>query len=38
MNVPLPFEKASWVFPAIIGFNLFIILSVLYALRKKRII
>lgn len=38
MNVPLPFEKANWVFPAIIGFNLFIILGVLTTLRRKRII
>jgi magnesium transporter len=38
MNVPLPFETADWVFPAIISFNLFIIFAVLTTLRKKRII
>lgn len=38
MNVPLPFEHANWVFPAIICFNLAIILGVLAVLRKKRII
>jgi magnesium transporter len=38
MNVPLPFESANWVFPAIITANLVIILLILATLRRKRII
>ncbi len=38
MNVPLPFEHATWAFPAIVAVNLVIIVSLVIFARKKRII
>lgn len=38
MNVPLPFERASWAFPAIIGLNLCLIVFIVMFARRKRII
>lgn len=38
MNVSLPFQHAAWAFPAIVSFNVFLILLIIYVARKKRII
>jgi magnesium transporter len=38
MNVPLPFEHTKWIFPAILAFNLAIILVIITVARKKRVI
>ena len=38
MNIPLPGQRAHWMFPALLGLNVFIILVVLVTARKKRII
>jgi magnesium transporter len=38
MNVHLPFERASWAFPAIAGLNIFIILLVIFIARKKKVV
>jgi magnesium transporter len=38
MNVPLPFQHATWAFPAILVFNLVLILTIIIFARKKRII
>lgn len=38
MNVALPFQEAAWAFAAIVGFNIALILLVIYIARKKRVI
>ncbi|MDB5170330.1 MAG: hypothetical protein JWO35_24 [Candidatus Saccharibacteria bacterium] len=38
MNVDLPFQNQPWVYEVIIGFNAFLILTILAVARKKRII
>ncbi len=38
MNVPLPFQRADWAFPAIVSFNVALILLIIFVARKKRII
>ena len=38
MNIPLPGEHSHWMFPVLLGLNATIILAVLIAARKKRII
>jgi magnesium transporter len=38
MNVPLPYEHTKWIFPAILAFNLVIILTIISVARKKRVI
>lgn len=38
MNVRLPFEQTRWAFEAIVGLNIFVIASVIFILRKKRIV
>lgn len=38
MNVRLPFQDARWAFEAIVGINVALILTVIYIVRKKRII
>lgn len=38
MNIALPFSNHSWVFAAIVGLNVFLIISIITIARKKRII
>ena len=38
MNVRLPYQHAAWAFPAIVGFNLILILIIIIVARKKRVI
>ncbi len=38
MNVRLPFEHAKWAFEAIVSINLIVIASVIFVVRKKRIV
>jgi magnesium transporter len=38
MNVHLPYQHAEWAFPAIVGFNLVLILAIVTVARKKRVI
>jgi len=38
MNVKLPYQHADWAFPAIITFNLILIVAIVIFARKKRII
>lgn len=37
MNIPLPFQDEAWVYPAIVAFNLILILLVVSVAKKKRI-
>lgn len=38
LNIPIPLQHTAWIFWAIVGVNLVIMGSVLYVVRKKRII
>lgn len=38
MNIPLPFQHNTWMFPVIMIFNVILMSSVIYIARKKRII
>jgi magnesium transporter len=38
MNVRLPFENGRWAFEAIVGINIFVIATVIFVIRKKRIV
>ena len=38
MNVALPFQKASWAFPALVSINVLLITGIIIFVRKKRII
>ena len=38
LNIPLPFQDTSWIFYAIMGVNISLILTVIYVARKKRIV
>lgn len=38
MNVKLPFQHSDWAYPALVGFNVVLILSIVFYARKKRII
>lgn len=38
MNVQLPEQNSSWAFGAIVGFNVFLILTIVFVARKKRVI
>lgn len=38
MNIPLPFQNATWAFPAIVALNVVLILTIIVFARKKRII
>ena len=38
MNVSLPYQHATWAFPAIIAFNLVLIITIIIVARKKRVI
>jgi len=38
LNIPLPFQHTQWIFYAIVGINLVIMGSVLYVVRKKRVV
>lgn len=38
LNIPLPFQHTQWIFYAIVGINLVIMGSVLYIVRKKRVV
>lgn len=37
MNVPLPFQHASWAYTAIVGFTLFMIIFVFWFARKRKV-
>jgi magnesium transporter len=38
LNIPLPFQHANWIFWAIMGVNVTLVSTVIYTVRKKRII
>lgn len=38
LNIPLPFQHTGWIFWVIMGLNVTLISSVLYVVRKKRVI
>jgi magnesium transporter len=38
MNIPLPFQDESWAYPAIVGFNILLITTIIIIVRRKRII
>lgn len=38
LNIPLPFQHTNWIFWVIMGLNVTLISSVLYVVRKKRVI
>ncbi len=38
MNVSLPYQHASWAFPAIVAFNLLLIITIVVVARKKRVV
>jgi len=38
MNVKLPYQHATWAFPAIVAFNLLLIILIVIVARKKRVI
>jgi magnesium transporter len=38
MNVDLPFQNASWAYEIVVGFNVVLILAVIFVVRKKRLI
>lgn len=38
LNIPLPFQHTNWIFYAVMGVNLTLISTVIYVVRKKRIV
>ena len=38
LNIPLPFQHTSWIFYAVMAINLTLIGTVIYIVRKKRIV
>ncbi len=38
MNIALPFSDKTWIYAAVVGFNAFLIISIITIARKKRII
>jgi len=37
MNIHLPYQQTNWIFPVILAFNVFLMASVVYVARKKRV-